>query len=70
MPWAQGKRAGLVFVAFGKSFDAFEALLNRMTGQDDGVTDALFHISTPMTGAFFWCPPLRDGRLDLRVLGL
>lgn len=70
MPWAQGQRAGLVFVAFGKSFDAFEALLNRMTGQDDGVTDALFHISTPMTGAFFWCPPLRDGRLDLRVLGL
>lgn len=70
MPWAQGKRAGLVFVAFGKSFDAFEALLHRMTGQDDGVTDALFHISKPITGAFFWCPPLRDGRLDLRVLGL
>lgn len=70
MPWAQGKRAGLVFVAFGKLFDAFEALLNRMTGQDDGVTDALFHISKPITGAFFGCPPLRDGRLDLRVLGL
>lgn len=70
MPWTQGQRAGLVFVAFGKSFDAFEALLNRMTGQDDGVTDALFHISKPITGAFFWCPPLRDGRVDLRVLGL
>lgn len=70
MPWAQDQRAGLVFVAFGKSFDAFEALLNRMTGQDDGVTDALFHISKPITGAFFWCPPLRDSRLDLRVLGL
>ena len=70
VPWAQDGRAGLVFVAFGKSFDAFETLLQRMTGQEDGVTDALFNISKPLSGAFFWCPPLRDGRLDLRVVGL
>jgi hypothetical protein len=25
MPWADGMRGGLNFVAFGKSFDAFEA---------------------------------------------
>jgi len=70
MPWAQGQEAGLVFVAFGKSLDAFEAQMRRMAGQDDGVTDALFRISKPVTGAFFWCPPLRDGRLDLRWVGL
>lgn len=70
MPWAQGSGAGLVFVAFGQSFDAFEAQMRRMAGQDDGVTDALFAISRPVTGAFFWCPPVRGGQLDLRGIGL
>ena len=70
MPWSEGQRAGLVFVAFGKSFDAFEAQLRRMIGAEDGITDALFRFTRPVTGAYFWCPPLRDGRLDLRALGL
>lgn len=70
MAWAQGKQAGLMFVAFGKSFDAFEVQMRRMAGQEDGITDALFRISKPVNGAFFWCPPLRGGRLDLRLLGL
>jgi porphyrinogen peroxidase len=70
MPWAEGQRAGLVFVAFGKSFDAFEVQLRRMIGDEDGITDALFRFTRPVTGAYFWCPPLRDGRLDLRALGL
>ena len=34
------------------------------------VTDAMFRISKPVTGAYFWCPPIVDGRLDLRQLGL
>lgn len=70
MPWVEGSDAGLVFVAFGKSFDAYEALLNRMTGVDDGIIDALFQFTRPLTGGFFWCPPMKNGRLDLRVLGL
>lgn len=70
MPWAAGHKAGLMFVAFGRSFDAFEAQLRRMVGLDDGVTDALFRISSPVSGAYFWCPPLRAGRLDLRALAL
>ncbi len=70
MPWAQGREAGLMFVAFGRSLDAFEAQMRRMAGQEDGVTDALFRISRPVSGAYFWCPPLRDGQLDLRRLGL
>ncbi len=70
MSWAQEFRAGLVFVAFGKSFDAFEVQMRRMAGFDDGVTDALFKFSKPIGGAFFWCPPLHGGRLDLRQLGL
>jgi putative iron-dependent peroxidase len=71
MPWAEGARAGLVFVAFGRSFDAFEAQMRRMVGAEDGITDALFRFTRPLTGAYFWCPPLAgDGRLDLRALGL
>ena len=67
MPWAAGHDAGLMFVAFGKSLDAFEAQMRRMAGLDDGITDALFRISQPVTGAYFWCPPVKDGALDLRV---
>ena len=70
MPWAEGVRAGLVFVAFGRSFDAFEAQLNRMMGLEDGVTDALFRFTRAVTGAYYWCPPVKGLRLDLRALGL
>jgi putative iron-dependent peroxidase len=70
MPWLMSMQAGLMFVAFGKSLYAFEAQMRRMAGQDDGITDAMFKISRPVTGAYFWCPPMRDGRLDLRRLGL
>lgn len=70
MPWTQGSQSGLLFVAFGQSFDAFEVQLLRMAGLDDGVVDALFQMSKPLTGAYFWCPPLRNGRLDLQALGL
>jgi putative iron-dependent peroxidase len=70
MPWAGENREGLVFVAFGKSFDAFEALLHRMMGQDDGVLDALFTFTYPVSGSYFWCPPMKDGQLDLRAVGL
>lgn len=70
MPWAEGMSSGLVFVAFGHSFDAFEAILNRMIGKEDGITDNLFSFTRPITGAYYWCPPVKDGRLDLSALGL
>lgn len=70
MPWAEGMNAGLMFVAFGKSFDAFEAILNRMLGHEDGIQDGLFNFTRPVTGAYFWCPPMKDGKLDLGRLGL
>jgi putative iron-dependent peroxidase len=34
------------------------------------VVDALFRFSRPVGGAFYWCPPLLDGRIDLRALGI
>lgn len=65
MPWAEERGEGLFFVAFGNSLDAFEAQLRRMAGLDDRVPDALFRFSSPVTGGYYWCPPVRDGRLDL-----
>jgi putative iron-dependent peroxidase len=57
-----------MFVAFGSSVDAFEAQLRRMVGLEDGVTDALFGMSRPVTGCHAWCPPMDGDALDLRVL--
>ncbi len=70
MPWTDEYGAGLHFVAFGKSFDAFEAQLLRMIGAEDGIVDALFSFTRPVSGAYFWCPPLENGRLNLGLLGM
>lgn len=68
MPWLEAGAGGLYFTAFGRSLDAFEAQLARMSGAEDGQTDALFTFSQPLTGATLWCPPMHDGRIDLRAL--
>ena len=70
MPWAQGLEGGLMFTAFGASFDAFEAQLKRMTGSEDGIIDGLFAFTRPISGANYWCPALTDGRLNLAPLGI
>ena len=70
MPWLMGSRAGLMFVAFGRSYAAFEAQMRRMAGCEDGIVDAMFRISEPISGSYLWCPPVEGGRLDLRQLGL
>ncbi|WP_296750157.1 Dyp-type peroxidase [Thiobacillus sp.] len=70
MPWVAGADAGLLFLAFGKSFDAFEAQLRRMTGHDDGISDALFHFTRPLTGGYYWCPPMAGNGVDLSALGV
>lgn len=70
MPWLMSTQAGLMFVAFGKSHYAFDVQMRRMAGYEDDILDAMFRISKPVTGSYFWCPPVRDGKLDLRQLGL
>lgn len=70
MPWADADGEGLAFVAFGASLDAFEAQLTRMSGLEDGTADALFRFSRPVTGAYFWCPPVKGGKLNLSAIGM
>ena len=68
MPWADDDGEGLLFIAFGRSLDAYDAQLLRMTGAEDGIVDGLFQFTRPITGGFYWCPPVIDGRLDLRAI--
>jgi putative iron-dependent peroxidase len=70
MPWAGSHEQGLEFIAYGKSFDAYERVLRRMTGVDGVVTDALFRFSRPVTGGYYWCPPIVSSGLDLSRLSL
>lgn len=69
MPWGDRQSHGLYFVAYGKTLDPFERVLSRMAGLEDGIPDALLRFTRPLTGGCYFCPPLREGRLDLRVLG-
>jgi porphyrinogen peroxidase len=70
LPYATETDRGLEFVAYGHSLDAFERVLQHMVGRDDGIVDALFSFSRPLTGGYYWCPPVVDGRLDLSAIGL
>jgi putative iron-dependent peroxidase len=65
MPWTEGTRAGLVFVAFGNTLDSYENQLKRMTGADDGIVDGMFRFSRPLSGSYYWCPPVIGGRLAI-----
>lgn len=67
MPYIDGDVAGLVFLAFGQSLNEYEVQLRRMLGLDDGITDGLFRFSRPVTGGYYWCPPVRDGKLAISL---
>ncbi|MCL8300360.1 Dyp-type peroxidase [Pseudomonas mosselii] len=66
--WTDERGAGLAFVALGFSLDAFEVQLRRMSGLEDGVVDGLYRFSRPLTGGYYWCPPLAEVGADLRLL--
>ncbi|MFJ4156148.1 Dyp-type peroxidase [Pseudomonas sp. NPDC089752] len=66
--WADNRGAGLAFVALGHSLDAFEVQLRRMSGLEDGIIDGLYRFSRPLTGGYYWCPPMAGSVLDLSLL--
>ncbi|MCP5018705.1 MAG: Dyp-type peroxidase [Ketobacter sp.] len=68
MPWNNATQEGLVFLSFGHSLAAFDAIMRRMVGLEDGITDGLFRFTRPVNGAYFWCPPMKDGKLNLSLL--
>jgi putative iron-dependent peroxidase len=70
MPWSDGEEHGIEFIAYADTLDKFEEMLRRMAGLDDGITDGLFTFSHPLTGGYYWVPPVRDGRVDLSALAV
>jgi len=70
MPWGGVDRNGLYFVAYGADLDRFERSLRRMAGLEDGVTDGILQMSRAISGGYYWCPPVHEGQLDLRAVGL
>ena len=68
MPFADPDGEGMMLVAFVKSLDAYEVQLRRMVGLEDGITDGLFQFSHAINGAYYWCPPVQNGRLDLTAV--
>jgi len=60
----------VTFIAAEGADAAFQAQMRRMAGAQDGITGAMFRIARPVNGAYLWCPPVVDERLDLRQLGL
>ncbi len=70
MPWASAMQEGLEFIAQVASLDVFETMMRRMVGHEDGIVDGLFTFSRPVTGGYYWCPPVESDRLDLSALGI
>jgi putative iron-dependent peroxidase len=69
-PWATDRGEGLEFIAYAASLDPFEQVLRRMAGLEDGIGDALFRFSRPLTGGYYWVPPLAGDKLDLSLAGV
>jgi putative iron-dependent peroxidase len=70
MPWGSVREHGLYFVAYVESLDRFERVLRRMAGLDDGALDGLLAVTRALSGGYYFCPPLHEGSLDLRVFGM
>ena len=68
MPWAGVDKEGLEFVSFVDNLEKFTRMMQRMCGREDGIVDGLFKFSRPVSGGFYWCPPVNDGKLDLGFL--
>jgi putative iron-dependent peroxidase len=57
MPYGTTSEHGLYFVAYGRTPDAFELMLEQMiVGDADGNFDHLMSYSRAVTGASFFCP--------------
>lgn len=68
MPWGEGRRHGLQFLAFAARLGTVQAQLDRMMGLEDGLQDALLAHSQAESGSYYWCPPWNGHALALPAL--
>jgi putative iron-dependent peroxidase len=60
VPYGNGTEAGLYFLAFSASLEPFEAMMERMYGAVDGITDRLIDFSRAVSGAYYFAPSVED----------
>ena len=53
-----------------ESQSSYAGQLKLMIGAEHSIVDATFKFSQPISESYFGCPPMRNGKLDLRALGL
>jgi len=58
MPYGTVTEHGTMFVGFSADQQRLVAMLESMAGASDGVRDALTRYTTPLTGAYYFVPPL------------
>ncbi len=58
VPYGTIAEHGIYFVAFAADRERFERMLARIFGLADGLRDRLTDFSRPVTGAFYFAPPL------------
>ena len=68
MPWGDLEKNGLLFLAFTRDLDRIEIMRRRMVGAEDGVADSLLRYTRAVTGAYYFCPAIEDGKPDVRAL--
>ena len=61
--WLRGDDTGQLVL---RTHQIEQALLSALPL--DRLVDGLFLMSKPVSGSYFWCPPVRNGQLDLRAL--
>ena len=60
MPYGTVTGHGTMFVGFSSQQSRLARMLESMAGVVDGVRDALTNYTTPLTGAYYFVPSLRD----------
>ena len=70
MPFGDLREHGLYFVAYVEALDRFERVLRRMAGLEDGHVDGLLGVTRATSGGYYFCPPMSEGGVDLRAVGM
>jgi len=58
MPYGSVPDNGTMFVGFSAAQERLQAMLESMAGIRDGIRDALTYHTKPLTGAYYWVPPV------------
>jgi putative iron-dependent peroxidase len=56
VPYGDVSEHGTLFIGFAAEQRRLHAMLKQMAGADGGPRDALTQFSTPLTGAYYFCP--------------